>query len=217
MHPSVAMALPGFLKQFEGKVNFMYLDKRGLVTIGVGHLIDPVGQALKLEFQYKGGGVASQGDIITDWNTVKASKELINKGGKAFDKVTQLMLTDAGISQMIDQHAAAIESYIKTNASARVYFSNFDRWPADAQLGFIGLAWGIIPIPQFGWHAFPKACQAEDWLTAAKECKISSPLAAGRNEAHQLMFMNAAAVKANGENITELAWPIRRGTTAQPW
>jgi hypothetical protein len=216
MHQSVALALPGFLKQFEGKVNFMYLDVKGLVTIGVGHLIDPVDQALKLDFQTKGGGGASTGEIAAEWSTVKARKDLIGQGSAAFGQITRLQLTDRGISQMIDQHAAAIESYIKTNASARIYFSNFDRWPADAQLGFMGIAWGIVPIPQFGWHAFPKACQAEDWLTAAKECKISSPLAAGRNEAHKLMFMNAAAVKANGENIAELSWPIRRGTSANP-
>ena len=42
MHPSATAALPGFLKQYEGKVNFMYLDKKGLVTMGIGHLIDPI-------------------------------------------------------------------------------------------------------------------------------------------------------------------------------
>ena len=58
MHASVKNALSNFLKQYEGKVNFMYLDVKGLVTVGIGHLIDPVNMALKLEFGQKGGGPA---------------------------------------------------------------------------------------------------------------------------------------------------------------
>lgn len=214
MHKSVENALYDFLKQYEGKVNFMYLDVKGLVTVGVGHLIDPVHQALKLEFRPKGGsGAASPGEVTAEWNTVKARKDLMQKGGEAFASVTRLELSDNGIKAMVRSHAAGIESYIKTNPSASKFYSNWDNWPADAQLGFLGVAWGGIPIPQFGWHKFPEACRVEDWDKAAAECKITSPIAAGRNEAHKLMFLNAAAVKANGDSISELSWPNRRGKT----
>ncbi len=214
MHPSVIKALPDFLKQYEGKVNFMYLDVKGLVTVGVGHLIDPVNMALKLEFGPKGGGgAASTGEISAEWQKVKASTNLINQGSAAFDAITKLSLTDNGIAAMVRDDAAAIENYIKSNGTARKYYGDFDKWPADAQLAFMGVAWGGMPIPQFGWHKFPEACKVADWNKAADECKITSPIAAGRNEAHRLMFINAAAVKANGDNITELSWPHRRGTT----
>lgn len=213
MHPSVIAALPGFLKQYEGKVNFMYLDKKGLVTIGIGHLIDPINQALKLEFGYKGGGgTASAGEVTTEWQTVKQSQKLMNIGAPAFDKITKLALTDQGIQKMVKDSAAAIENYIKTNASAKKFYGDFDKWPADAQLALMGVAWGGIPIPQFGWHKLPEACRLANWGVAAVECKISSPIAAGRNEAHKLMFMNAAASKSNGDDITRLLWPIRLGT-----
>jgi hypothetical protein len=213
MHAGVKNALSNFLTQYEGKVNFMYLDVRGLVTVGIGHLVDPVNMALKLEFGHKGGGPASAGEITAEWQTVKSRKDLISKGSAAFGAITHLTLTDKGIEVMVKESANAIENYIKTNASAQTFYGNFDRWPADAQLGFLGVAWGGIPLPQFGWHEFPKACRDEDWDKAAKECKISSPIAAGRNEAHQLMFMNAAAVVSNGDDITQLSWPIRRGKT----
>jgi hypothetical protein len=215
MHQSVIMALPDFLKQFEGKVNFMYLDVKGLVTIGIGNLIDPINMALKYEFSPKGGsGVASSGEVTAEWQTVKARKDLINAGSSAFNNITRLQLSDRGIKSMVLDGAAAIENYIKTNASARTFYGNFDNWPADAQLGFMGVAWGGIPLPQFGWHKFPDACKDEDWDAASVECKINSPLAAGRNEAHQLMFMNAAAIKSNGEDIKMLSWPIRRGRSS---
>lgn len=214
MHQSVINALPNFLKQYEGKVNFMYLDVKGLVTIGIGHLIDPVDQALKLEFGTKGGGGAvGSGDVTAEWQTVKGRQDLVGKGSAAFNAITRLELTDNGIASMVNYDAKSIENYIKTNASASRFYSNWDNWPADAQLGFLGVAWGGIPLPQFGWHKFPEACKAEDWDTAAVECKINSPIAAGRNEAHKLMFMNAAAVKSNGDAISQLCWPNRQGRT----
>lgn len=213
MHYSVISALPLFLKQYEGKVNFMYLDVKGLVTVGIGHLIEPVDMALKLEFGYKSGGKASPSEVSAEWQTVKNSKHLIGKGGEAFGAITKLQLTDNGIKTMVTEDAKGIENYIKTNASARTFYGDFDNWPADAQLGFMGVAWGGIPLPQFGWHKFPEACKKQDWEAAAKECKISSPIAAGRNEAHKLMFLNAAAVRSNTDDIKELAWPDRRGKT----
>ena len=214
MHPSVKRALPDFLSQYEGKVNFMYLDVKGLVTIGIGNLIDPVGTATKYEYSPKGGsGVVGGGAVISEWQMVKSRRDLIPQGAPAFDKITTLQLSDRGIKQMVDDHAGGIENYIKTNPSASSFFADFDNWPADAQLGFFGVAWGGIPIPQFGWHLFPAACRDKDWDTAAEQCRITSPIAAERNEAHKLMFLNAAAVQSNGDDITQLSWPIRRGRT----
>jgi len=214
MHQSVIDALPGFFKQYEGKVNFMYLDLKGLVTVGLGHLCDPVDQALKLEFGPKGGGGAvGGGEVTAEFNTVKARTDLKGQGSAAFDAITHLQLSDNGIATMAREDAASIEKYLTTNPAAKPYYANFRSWPADAQLGILGIAWGVMPIPNFGWHDFPVACRDENWLTAAKQCRISSPIAAGRNEAHELMFMNAAAVKSNKDDYTELVWPLRRGTT----
>lgn len=211
MHQSVKAGLSSFLTQYEGKANFMYLDVKGLVTTGIGHLIDPVNRAMSLEFGTAGGGVADAGTVAKEWTTVKGRIDLIHRGAAAFAGITNLRLTELGIQNMVLSHAAGIVNYITTNASARTFYSNFENWPADAQLGFLGVAWGGIPIPQFGWHKFPLACRDEDWDKAASECYIKSPLAAGRNEAHRLMFRNAAAVKANNDNIADLEWPSRRG------
>ena len=217
MHASVAAALPLFLKQFEGKVNYMYLDVKGLVTIGIGHLLDPVDQALRLQFGPKGGGgTASGAQVIAEWQTVKGRRDLAGKPSIEFDKITTLQLTDVGIATMVADDAKSIESYIKTNPSAKKFYADFDAWPADAQLGFFGVAWGGIPLPQFGWHLFPAACRDQDWDTAAAQCKITSPIAAGRNEAHRAMFINAAAIKANGDDITKVWWPVRVGRSGPP-
>jgi hypothetical protein len=45
----------------------MYLDVKGLVTVGIGHLIDPVNMAHKYEFRAKGGGgPVSIGEITAE-------------------------------------------------------------------------------------------------------------------------------------------------------
>jgi hypothetical protein len=209
MHASVKAKLASFLKEYEGRFGYMYLDVKALVTVGIGNKIDPINQALKLEFQPKGasGSVASAADVTAEWQLVKSRQDLMQQGAPAFDAITKLELSDTGISTLVAGHAAAIENYITTNATAQKFYANFADWPADAQLGFLGVAWGGIPLPQFGWHAFPEACRVEDWATAAKECRISSPIHAGRNDAHKRMFENAAQAKANGDKIELLNWP----------
>jgi GH24 family phage-related lysozyme (muramidase) len=208
MHPSVNAKLSSFLKSYEGKVGFMYLDAKGLVTVGIGHLIDPISYAKGIKFQFKGQpGSDGSGAFQAEWQMVKSRQDLKDKGAAAFAPITTLELSDAGIEALVVKAAKSIEDYIKTNASARRFYADFDHWPADAQLGFLGVAWGGIPLPQFGWHKFPEACRTQDWATAAKECKITSPIAVGRNEAHQRMFQNAAQAKANGDDIRVLNWP----------
>ena len=59
MHQSVKTALYDFLKQYEGKVNFMYLDVKGLVTVGVGHLMNRPTRPSSLSFGVKAGRARS--------------------------------------------------------------------------------------------------------------------------------------------------------------
>lgn len=206
MHAAVRQKLPGFLKEYEGKFNFMYLDKKGLVTVGIGFLLKTADSAAKLDFQHKGGGTASTGEKRAEWKKVKASTHLINKGGSAFAAITDLVLSNKGIEQMMRMHMDAIEKYVKTNPAAKKYFGDFDNWPADAQMGLLGICWGIMPIPAFGWYKFPEACRTKDWATAAEQCRIKDA-PTGRNQGHKRMFENAAIVEKYKLEIKTLHWP----------
>src|SRR4029453_7562541 len=63
-HTSIRDGFLAFSRPLEGRVPWMYLDIKGLVTTGVGNLIDPVGLASKLPFVHKGdGSPASEVDI----------------------------------------------------------------------------------------------------------------------------------------------------------
>ncbi|HVG20553.1 MAG TPA: hypothetical protein VNI02_16000, partial [Blastocatellia bacterium] len=109
MHPSVKNQFRAFNEPFEGVVEYMYLDIKGLVTVGVGNLIDPVSAALGLPFRYKNrpdiknaGQLASRDDIEAEWKLLKGKPELAQKGHRACAPLTRLELDDAAIDTLIN-------------------------------------------------------------------------------------------------------------------
>ena len=73
MKQSVRDAFVDFTAALEGVVPWMYLDVKGLVTVAIGNLIDPVAAALSLPFVRKGTTTrATKGEILDVKNTVNA-------------------------------------------------------------------------------------------------------------------------------------------------
>lgn len=207
MYQSVQDAFMSFSTQFEGKVNYMYLDIKGLVTIGIGNLIDPVDLALNLPFVHKSdGSSASQDEIRNEWNTLKAQPDLAQKGYQACAPLTSLMLTDDSIAQLV----TAKLNQFATTLKATSEFSDMDSWPADAQLGLLSMAWAMGPGFGPSWPKFRAACAAHDWAAAAANCRMNetgNPGLKPRNDADVLLFTNAAAVQASGLDFSVLHWP----------
>src|ERR1700733_13056663 len=103
MYPVIQSSFPAFSTKFEGRVPYMYLDVLGLVTVGVGNLIDPVETALTLPFQLKNnpGSVATKDQIAAEWQTLKNDTSLKTKGYKACELITQLELSEDAIDSLI--------------------------------------------------------------------------------------------------------------------
>ena len=76
MKDSIRKIFPEFSRKFEGYVNWMYLDVKTLITVGVGNLIDPVSLAVNLPFTKKDGTKASQDEIKAEWTQLKSRTEL---------------------------------------------------------------------------------------------------------------------------------------------
>ncbi len=202
MHATVKTQFRAFNAPLEGVVKYMYLDIKGLVTVGVGNLIDPVNAALDLPFRYKNkpgaknaGQLASRADIEAEWKLIKGKPELAQKGHRACEPLTALELDDAAINALIDKRLSQNESFLKRQKA----FKDFDQWPADAQLGLLSMAWAMGPGFSSSWPKFSAACEKMDFDAAAENCRMTesgNPGVIPRNKANKLLFQNAAAVLA---------------------
>jgi hypothetical protein len=186
----------------------MYLDVLGLVTVGVGNLIDPVETALALPFQFKNdpGTAATQDQIAEEWQTLKSDTSLATKGYKACALVTRLELSDDAINSLILSRLTQNESFLKRQQ----WFQGFDSWPADAQLGLLSMAWAMGPGGPGEFPHFRAACQSLDFAAAAAQCKMNeagNPGLIPRNQANFTLFSNAAAVLAGGLDRSTLHYP----------
>lgn len=225
MRASVLAAFKPFSTTFEGYLPWMYVDQKGLVTTGMGNLIDPVENAINLPWTHGvGGPAATQQEIIAAWNAVKNSGANGTGGGNQ-GGLSDLRLDDDGIQQVIAQKLTNNESILRQN------FPMWDSLPADAQLGLLSMAWALGPAFHFPKFQAALNQTMPDWDTAAlqswmKDSSRGSPasldddpsnyppdLNAGlrpRNLANRQLFLNAKQAVATGA-LDTLIWDISQG------
>lgn len=200
----------------EGDIPFFYLDVKGLVSIGVGLLCDPIQLAMNLPMVHPDGRPASRNDIASEWMRIKslpadAKGRTAAQLGHLYAKpYTTLRLTDEGLrltlESKLNQHDAIL----------RERFPDFETWPADAQLATHSLSWACGPR-----FAFPKceaALRRRDFRTAAVECFMPEERTISglrpRNKANRILFSNAAAVEEGQCDADTLYYP--RDLTVAP-
>ncbi|HEY6879455.1 MAG TPA: hypothetical protein VI299_15615 [Polyangiales bacterium] len=192
----------------------MYLDTRGLVTTGIGNLIDPVRLALGLPFQFKStnrhgivsGRMATRDEIESEWKYLKDHPNrasFIRLGARTIEPHTSLELSAANRQTLFLNKSNSNERQLRT------HFSEYDSWPADAQLALMAMAWGLGPGFPNTWPNFAKACRARDFDAAAANSHIRS-WRSERNVASVQLFSNAACVLRNPKeySLDVLYYPI---------
>ncbi len=191
MRTSVLSVVDEYQTTFEGRVQWMYLDVRELVTVGVGNLIDPVTHALGLPFRRKDGTEATPQEIREEWLKVKGAGELAPRGHRAFSELAKLRLTNEDIDALVENTARAYECELEG------MFPAWHAWPASSQLGMLGVCWAVgAGKVRIGFPRFMEACKRQDWTTAARECLINTlgnPGIVPRNQANRRLFLAAAA------------------------
>lgn len=193
IYPCVRATFYDFTAPLEGVVPWMYLDIRGLVTVGLGCLIDPLPLAIPLQWHWADFGAVARVDAIdAEWHRVKSRTEIAKLGHLAALRYTELRLSDDGI------RALAMRRF---DENAAVLSRRFDlaSWPADAQLAVCSMAWAMGPSFQF--PKFEAACARKDFDAAALECTIreaDNPGIAPRNVANRVHLARAAAVLRGG-------------------
>ncbi|MET9894441.1 peptidoglycan-binding domain-containing protein [Streptomyces sp. NPDC006465] len=197
MHDSVRDAFLPFNEPMEGRVRFMYLDVKSLVSTGVGNLLDaddpgnfgsnpqPLADIFTLGwFDKTTTAAADHTEISAEYQNVKfsntASKPLADK-----EAITRLRITDAAINDLVSHKLDSFENSLRQRAD----FADLDQWPADGQLGLFSMAWAMGPL--FKFPKFQAAAAAQDWLTMALECKMTeagNPGVIPRNVRNGLLF-----------------------------
>lgn len=153
-------------QRFESYCDWMYLDVRGLVTIGIGNLIEPKAYAMSC-LDYTGGdpGVA--------WDLVKSRQDMKLHGGEAFAALTTVRATPDSIKRLCNQRLAQMESTLKQ------VFTEWEDWPWQAQLATLSLSWALGPAFTLHWPKFTADCKKQDWASAAVDCHMSE---SGQNQ-----------------------------------
>jgi GH24 family phage-related lysozyme (muramidase) len=214
MKPSVRAAFFGFTVSLEGFVPFMYLDILGLVTTAIGVLCNSKAEVRRMPWVRADGSPATQEEIDADFDRVRARQDLKMRGGMAFKNVAQLRLTTAGVEQVTLNKLALMESELIKRFGA----TEWESWPADAQLATLSMAWACGP-----WFMFPtleRALRQRDFKTAALACHIDTRGPDGiagtlddnrgvipRNVANKVMYRNAYVVLQKGLDPESLYYP----------
>lgn len=211
MWPSVSAFFQEFNEPFEGSIPWFYLDVRGLVTIGVGNLVDPLPVALSIPMTSPDGTPASPSQITSDWNVVKSRQSLASSGARAFESLTTTRLIPSALSSLIQTRLASNDLVFSRR------FSNWASWPADAQLGILSMAWAVgAGAILTSWPHFWSACLGLNFLGAAAQSQISTvgnPGVIPRNSANELCFSNAAGVISSGSDRSVLWYPKTFGAS----
>lgn len=163
-------AIKVFLEQsvrLEGYVPYMYLDVKGLVTTGIGNLIDPMPLGGNLPWKHKSDGrMATQSEYSREWQLVKNTTTLAKHGHRAAAGITQLRLDEKDVHTLVDQVRARFWGILERR------FPKINEWPADAQLATMSMAWACGPWFRFG--NLETALNAGNFRAAAASCTINS-------------------------------------------
>ena len=158
-------------KGFEGRVPWMYLDCKGLVTTGVGNLIEPASEACKLPWLHSDGTPASKDEIVAEWQLVKRHAEMAHLGYLACKRLCGLHLTEDAIDALVNEKLTANWRFM---CATYACFKFAEQWCAPAQLAASLMAWAVgagFPAIFKNWAV---CAGKQDWLGCAKTCEISS-------------------------------------------
>lgn len=194
----------------EGRVPCMYLDVRGLVTCGVGNLIDSPEAALRHPWYHEVSGMlADEHEVTEAWRTVKACGFAKRHWTKYALALTDLRLSKGHIDALVSRQLFANERWIVDH---HVPYAEWCTWPADAQLCVMSLAWALgAGFPGLR-PAFWSAMRARDWSSASLVCGLredGNPGVRDRNVQNRIMLQNARAVDRMGLDPDVLLWPRR--------
>lgn len=175
---------------FEGRVRTLYADVKGLITVGVGNLVDPIDAALCLPFVDAAGTPLTRAEITTWWHHVKNDPMCAVQGYRYAERyaVNGAHLPDEAIDALIATRIQQMWDVLDK------YIPKLDTYPSRVHMVLMSMAWAMGPHFLRAFPTFKKRLLARDWLSAADQCKISeagNPGVKPRNAYNKTMLLAA--------------------------
>lgn len=172
LNASVKSRVAEKLEQYEGRLDHLYLDSKGKVTVGIGHMV-PSSVAMASVTMYRKEEKATK---VATFDQKKKEYETINKQSKGYRASwykthTTLFMKPADIEAQRDVHLNSFYTeltniYKKGNG----YADNFDDFHEDAQVALFDMIFNLGATKLNNtFPNFNKAIKDQDWEKAAKE------------------------------------------------
>ena len=203
MRQSVRDSFVAFSTRLEGSVPHLYADIKGLVTIAIGNLVDPVSTALNIPLRHSDGSLATREEVIAEWNRVKSDPRCATMGFRYAATLCRLHLDAEGIAQVVGGRLDLNDAILVKR------FPSFEEWPAEAQLATMSMAWACGPM--FSFPALAASLARRDFDAASSSCHIDDSHNAGvtpRNSSNRMLYKNASVVESQRLDPDVITWPM---------
>ncbi len=185
---SLKATLKKNIKKYEGCVPHMYLDTKGYVTVGIGHLLHDIEAAKKVPFTVRGtGAIATAKQIEEEFKVIKARPFGKDEAYTRFKPFTKLIITELNINAQVDKHIKIFENDLK-----RIYgVSEFSSYPNNVKLALFDMIFnlGIYKLKDT-FPNFNKHMKAKNFKKAAIESNRKD-ISAERNTYVRNLFLSA--------------------------
>jgi GH24 family phage-related lysozyme (muramidase) len=128
------------IEQYEGRVEHMYLDTRGFVTVGVGHFVQDASAAIKLPFiNSTNNQLATADEIRSEFSRIKSRPFGKSESASKFKPFTKLILTEQFMDDQITRHIKNFEKELKA-----IYgVEQFSSFPDDVKLALFDMIFNL--------------------------------------------------------------------------
>ncbi|MCE2030390.1 hypothetical protein [Sessilibacter corallicola] len=187
------------LEEYEGRYNHMYLDTKGKVTVGVGHLIaNKAAAAFVVMYTVKNGQpstIATTKQKQDEYDVIAKQKK--NYKASWYKQHTSLVMKDSDINAQRKKHIDTFYSeLVGVYKKSKGYTSDFDDFPVEVQKALFDMIFNLGQTKLRNVFVnFNKAIKKEQWDVAAKQSNRPDVNAA-RNKYVRDLF-NAAHASAN--------------------
>ncbi|EPF7652954.1 hypothetical protein ACXLRA_003135 [Vibrio vulnificus] len=172
---SVKQEVSKKIEQYEGRSNHLYLDTKGKVTVGVGHLISSRNAIATVRLYKTKNNLPSQ--IATmiekqeEYDNITKLPYGMRYGASSFKSHTTLVMKEIDINSQRDNHISSFYSelssiYKKSNG----YTDDFDNFHKNIQLALFDMIFNLGATKLVNvFKKFNSALKDGDWQKAAAE------------------------------------------------